>query len=113
MASTALRLTGDDLFQPSVACIKPIGGSGNGTKGTSNSRKEKLEKVSINLNDCLACSGCITSAESVLITSQSVTEARQLFERAARDGLVVVLSLSEQALSSLAVAQSKTVAQVV
>lgn len=34
----------------------------------------KLDKVSITLNDCLACSGCITSAESVLITQQSQHE---------------------------------------
>jgi len=31
----------------------------------------KLQKAQITLNDCLACSGCITSAESVLITQQS------------------------------------------
>lgn len=37
-------------------------------------QKEKLEKAKITLNDCLACSGCITSAESVLITQQSHEE---------------------------------------
>ena len=31
----------------------------------------KLEKVAITLDDCLACSGCITSAESVLISQQT------------------------------------------
>ena len=36
--------------------------------------KIKLEKAQITLNDCLACSGCITSAESVLITQQSQEE---------------------------------------
>lgn len=36
--------------------------------------KQKLEKAKITLNDCLACSGCITSAESVLITQQSHEE---------------------------------------
>lgn len=34
----------------------------------------KLQKAQITLNDCLACSGCITSAESVLITQQSQEE---------------------------------------
>lgn len=34
----------------------------------------KLQKAQITLNDCLACSGCITSAESVLITQQSQDE---------------------------------------
>ena len=37
-------------------------------------RVQKLEKAKITLNDCLACSGCITSAESVLITQQSHEE---------------------------------------
>lgn len=36
--------------------------------------KQKLEKAKITLNDCLACSGCITSAESVLVTQQSHQE---------------------------------------
>ena len=36
--------------------------------------KVKLAPAKITLNDCLACSGCITSAESVLITQQSVDE---------------------------------------
>lgn len=34
----------------------------------------RLGKAKITLNDCLACSGCITSAESVLITQQSQEE---------------------------------------
>ncbi|KAF9049749.1 iron hydrogenase [Panaeolus papilionaceus] len=34
----------------------------------------QLAQAQISLNDCLACSGCITSAESVLITLQSHTE---------------------------------------
>ena len=36
--------------------------------------QKKLEKASITLADCLACSGCITSAESVLIEQQSSAE---------------------------------------
>ena len=34
----------------------------------------RLKKAEITLNDCLACSGCITSAESVLIAEQSQEE---------------------------------------
>ena len=50
----------------------------DGTYSALNDEGEsyKLEKVSITLNDCLACSGCITSAESVLITQQSQHEVR-------------------------------------
>ena len=37
-------------------------------------QETRLEKTKITLNDCLACSGCITSAESVVITQQSQEE---------------------------------------
>ena len=40
----------------------------------------KLEKAQITLNDCLACSGCITSAESVLITQQSRDELYRVLQ---------------------------------
>ncbi len=40
----------------------------------------KLQKAQITLNDCLACSGCITSAESVLITQQSQEELYRVLE---------------------------------
>jgi iron only hydrogenase large subunit-like protein len=33
--------------------------------------KNNDEDVKISLNDCLACSGCITSAETILIQQQS------------------------------------------
>lgn len=41
---------------------------------------QKLQKVEITLADCLACSGCITSAESVLVTQQSQEELLKVFE---------------------------------
>ena len=42
--------------------------------------QKKLQKARITLNDCLACSGCITSAESVLITQQSQEELYNVFQ---------------------------------
>lgn len=39
---------------------------------------KKLEKAKISLDDCLACSGCVTSAETVLITQQSHEELRKV-----------------------------------
>lgn len=54
-------LLGDlnDYIQPTVACVRPVEAS----------TPEK--PVEINLNDCLACSGCITSAEAVLVAEQT------------------------------------------
>lgn len=67
-----------------------------------------MEKVQITLNDCLACSGCITSAESVLIGQQNFSEVlKNLSEnkRQREKGLcskVVIVSLSIQPILSLA-----------
>lgn len=36
---------------------------------------QPVVKVSISLADCLACAGCVTSAETVLIEEQSVQRA--------------------------------------
>ena len=81
--SGVLQLTDlDDFITPSQDCIKPvksekkvanakgakikIEADGSYFEETSVGLK-KLEKASITLADCLACSGCITSAETVLI----------------------------------------------
>ena len=55
--------------------------------------------VKVSLHDCLACSGCVTSAESVLLEHQSLEE---LAAKLRRPGLVVVASLSPQSRASLA-----------
>jgi iron only hydrogenase large subunit-like protein len=41
--------------------------------------KRRLQRAQITLNDCLACSGCITSAEHILITQQSLEELYRVF----------------------------------
>lgn len=57
-------------------------------------------KASVSLNDCLACSGCVTSAETVLITEQSNAK---FFEALNNPNVSnVVISLSPQPLASLA-----------
>ncbi|NXW57441.1 NARFL factor, partial [Eurystomus gularis] len=67
---------------------------------------QKLEKAKITLNDCLACSGCITSAESVLITQQSHEELCKVltFNKTAApsEQKLVVVSVSPQSRASLA-----------
>ncbi|KFV61373.1 Cytosolic Fe-S cluster assembly factor NARFL, partial [Dryobates pubescens] len=67
---------------------------------------QKLEKAKISLDDCLACSGCITSAESVLITQQSHEELCRVLaankSAAPREQKLVVVSVSPQSRASLA-----------
>ncbi|KLO06441.1 iron hydrogenase [Schizopora paradoxa] len=127
--SGALTLTDlNDFITPSQACIKPVeqtnkpqevenrgdasteiridsaGSYYEVSSGASSSRK--LEVAQISLNDCLACSGCITSAESVLITMQSHEEVMGVLSanppKEKEGHRVPVISISPQSLASFA-----------
>uniref|UniRef100_A0A336LLA2 CSON009993 protein n=1 Tax=Culicoides sonorensis TaxID=179676 RepID=A0A336LLA2_CULSO len=122
--SGALQLTDlDDFITPSQECIKPVqvtksapSKSRTGAKitilddGSYVSGTQKLEKVEITLADCLACSGCITSAEGVLITQQSQEELLRVLkenETAKKTGdlekvKLIVFTISQQPVLSLA-----------
>lgn len=76
--------------------------------------KEK-KTATVSLNDCLACSGCVTSAETVLIQQQSLDQFRSVLtalreppaafsasEAAQPRATHVVVSLSPQSRASLA-----------
>ena len=81
--SGVLQLTDlDDFITPSQECIKPvkvekkvvnankgakikIEADGSYLEELNDGSTKKLPKAQITLADCLACSGCITSAESV------------------------------------------------
>lgn len=85
----------NDFIQPSSTCIKPVEKKVTGV----------VTKVSdISLSDCLACSGCITSAESVLVQQQNYEELFKIINESKtsptkRD---VVVTLSLQSIASLA-----------
>nr|XP_032606910.1 cytosolic iron-sulfur assembly component 3 isoform X2 [Taeniopygia guttata] len=120
--SAALQLTElDDFIAPAQECIKPVKVQKNPTKAAARIRieadgsyfqvnqdgeAEKLEKAKITLNDCLACSGCITSAETVLVRQQSHEELCKVLAlnkaAAAHEQKLVVVSVSPQSRASLA-----------
>uniref|UniRef100_A0AAZ3P4V0 Nuclear prelamin A recognition factor-like protein n=1 Tax=Oncorhynchus tshawytscha TaxID=74940 RepID=A0AAZ3P4V0_ONCTS len=120
--SGVLQLTDlDDFITPSQECVKPvkvekkqgrsvakiqIEDDGSYFQVKQDGGKQKLEKAKITLNDCLACSGCITSAESVLITQQSHEEIYRVLHNNKQAGVaeqkVVVVSVSPQSRASLA-----------
>lgn len=94
--SGVLQLTDlDDFITPSQECIKPvkiekkvtsskgakikIETDGSYMEELSDGSRKKLEKAKITLADCLACSGCITSAETILIEQQSGQSLREIF----------------------------------
>ncbi|KAL7686589.1 putative Iron hydrogenase, small subunit, Iron hydrogenase, large subunit [Plasmopara halstedii] len=115
----------DDYIQPSQACVNPLFTSDKGNSTTDGVTTIKLEtelsdvdlvapqpskaniirtsaneKATISLDDCLACSGCVTSAETVLILQQSYKE--MLSKLASKTHKYVVATLSPQSRASLA-----------
>ena len=115
--SGVLQLTDlDDFITPSQECIKPmVINKDDNDVGTvklqgSKSRPKAVKKAEITLNDCLACSGCVTSAETVLVAQQSHEEFYRVLNEneGASEGekKVIVVSVSPQARASLAVSLS-------
>ncbi|KAL1511720.1 hypothetical protein AB1Y20_005008 [Prymnesium parvum] len=105
LSSAALS---SDFISPSAACIKPI----QIDQSKPNRHVLRLEGLQdeeeasagrltakVTLNDCLACAGCITSAESVLVTQQSTAE----FLRSIGAFDHIVISLSAAARAAIAV----------
>lgn len=94
----------NDFISPSVACIKPIeslpssssdnkptdtaaletevilGGQQPSSATENNSSSNGPSTIS--LTDCLACSGCVTSAEAVLVSLQSHSEVLAVLDSA-------------------------------
>ncbi|KAL8469197.1 hypothetical protein ACS0TY_032141 [Phlomoides rotata] len=96
--SATLRI-GDlnDYIAPSQGCVIKTENAG---KSRTAPKAAQTEPVKISLKDCLACSGCITSAETVMLEElQSLDE----FLLNLNKGKAVVVSLSPQSRASLAV----------
>lgn len=75
----------NDFISPGVACIKPVEtlpvqkpqDNSNEYEVTTEDKlaaSQPPPPAQISLTDCLACSGCVTSAEAVLVSLQSHTE---------------------------------------
>lgn len=103
---------GSDFIAPSLACTKPKQIEPAPPKGTSSKHVLRIEGsgdeamqptpaapvARITLNDCLACSGCVTSAETMLISQQSADE----FLRGAASAQLTLLSISPAARAAIA-----------
>ncbi|KAI9904900.1 hypothetical protein N3K66_001429 [Trichothecium roseum] len=86
----------NDFISPGVACIKPVETlpANAPTADTSNETEVILDgtpqaiasnpnaPAEISLTDCLACSGCVTSAEAVLVSMQSHAEVLSTLDSA-------------------------------
>lgn len=69
-------------------------------KVKSSQQSGSIKKVAaVSLNDCLACNGCITSTESVLIEEQSY---HKLMDKLKLNDCDIVVGISPQSLASIA-----------
>ncbi|AQZ10104.1 NAR1 (YNL240C) [Zygosaccharomyces parabailii] len=96
----------NDYIAPGPICINPT----NKDKGPGQSSVRELEvgtepsepeKVSISLQDCLACAGCITSSEEVLLSKQSHTVFLKAWKDMPSDKQLII-SVAPQCRLSLA-----------
>ncbi|KIW06945.1 uncharacterized protein PV09_02606 [Verruconis gallopava] len=79
----------NDFISPGVACIKPIEtlpkqeANGNAYEVTTEEKAaaQNPAPAQISLTDCLACSGCVTSAEAVLVSLQSHVEVLSTLDK--------------------------------
>ncbi|KAI1137883.1 cytosolic Fe-S cluster assembly factor NAR1 [Hypoxylon sp. FL0543] len=83
----------NDFISPGVACIKPVETLPAALPPTSDLEHEVIldgqqsasanaGPAQISLTDCLACSGCVTSAEAVLVSLQSHAELLNVLDSA-------------------------------
>lgn len=120
----------NDFISPGVACIKPVETLPAAPKAEENSYELKfsnetpfptdLPPAQISLTDCLACSGCVTSAEAVLVSLQSHSEVLSALDQTPGlrlksdgsleegqregEGRIFVASVSPQSRASIAAA---------
>ena len=62
-------------------------------------KADKDNIATITLADCLACNGCVTTAETMLIQQHSIDKFEELLEGV--DQAPIVVSVSQQSLYSL------------
>jgi iron only hydrogenase large subunit-like protein len=93
----------NDFIAPSLVCIKPIeslptpAATPNNElsvthEDASNNTSSSQKIAQISLTDCLACSGCVTSSEAVLVSMQSHTEVLESLARFPDKKFVAVVS---------------------
>ena len=95
----------NDFISPGLACVKPTEVKKVNEEQTTEievgKEASELEKVSISLQDCLACAGCITSSEEILLSRQSHTVFVEAWKNL-RDERQLAVSISPQSRISLA-----------
>lgn len=117
----------NDFIRPSAVCTKPVesgeseqhlqleveggdDGDGDSDDGESKTATKTLSRAQISLTDCLACSGCVTSSEEVLLSQHTYEEFVKRHRE--NEGEKFVLSVADQCRASLANAYGVSVGRV-
>ncbi|KAL9044582.1 MAG: hypothetical protein Q9214_002295 [Letrouitia sp. 1 TL-2023] len=104
----------NDFISPGVACIKPVETLPPSDEVIREDQlpANNLKPASISFTDCLACSGCVTSAEAVLISLQSHSEVLSTLDsHPAFDGSKLPLENRQDIQDAVADARRTTVGQ--
>ena len=68
---------------------------------TQSATVPKPKKATVSVADCLACSGCVTSAEAVLVQSHSISTLREYVQRNDANDAAMVFTVSPASLADL------------
>ncbi|KAF8542728.1 iron hydrogenase [Trichophaea hybrida] len=107
----------NDFIAPSVTCIKPVETLPSaptsselavGIEGDATTPPDAKTAAQISLTDCLACSGCVTSSEAVLVSMQSHNEVLSALEQYPEKTFVAFLSPQSRAALAVALQASET-----
>ncbi|KAG8872814.1 Cytosolic Fe-S cluster assembly factor nar1 [Tulasnella sp. 331] len=105
VASTEIQIDSSGAYHEVSGSTSGSNSTNPTAAGSALSTTKKLQKAEISLNDCLACSGCITSAETVLITMQSHVEVLNVLSdnpsKSSPAHRLPILSIAPQSLASL------------
>ena len=108
----------NDFIKPSVACIKTSEEAVIQLEIEDDENKdqkiiEEKTQVSISLEDCLACSGCITSSEEILIKQHDSSKFVEYWEEnKPNDNMIYVMMVSDQSRISLSKEFNKSVKEI-
>ena len=101
----------NDFIAPSIACIKPVESLppppptelSVSVEDAMNTPADAKTAAQISLTDCLACSGCVTSSEAVLVSMQSHNEVLSALSQSSEKKFVALLSPQTKAALAVAV----------
>lgn len=110
--SNTLRITNvNDFLAPSTACVLPLGGGAVPAGSVlapiipTEQKTAQAAVAKVTVSDCLSCSGCVTSAETVLLSTENLDMIRTFIRKRLSENpsKFAIATLSQQSVASIAV----------